>query len=469
MTRPFDSGRPVLTTAQVEQLMRRIISMTSADTAMIMVTHTARAVTRLANDHVRSTEDVDELVINIYTQFGNRIGVLIQSNQLSDTSLRALVQRCEAVARAQMGSRERLVHQTQVQDTYLPVALWHEPTVEAMHKGCTPAAQTIVDGVTSAGLRAAGFIGLMARAEGVLTKEGIISVSEETDCEVTVTARGQDGKSSGWDGQAARNWSAIDVGNITARAVRMAQMSQGAQAVEPGRRTAILGPAAVAQIARWFTYQFSAYSTDRGATGFSKTKGSGNKLGQRVFDPRVMMLSNPADADGGYPSYFATGYAAPSMTWVDGGVLKNLAYDPGYAMGKGKAYADLPWSIRIGGGDSSIEAMIAKCPDGIYVNRFSSVEMLDMRSGMTTGFTRDGCFLIRNNKIDRPVKNFRFLDSPFFFLNRLVALGPTARAPLGYTPPAPGESDTMSWPRRPIIVPPMMVQDFNFAALADAV
>jgi predicted Zn-dependent protease len=93
-----------------------------------------------------------------------------------------------------------------------------------------------------------------------------------------------------------------------------------------------------------------------------------------------------------------------------------------------------------------------------------------------SGVTRDGCFFVKNGKIDRPVKNFRFVDSPFFVLNKLVALGPSRRTTFGYAPPTPREHDVgahwgerFEWPRRPMVVPPMMVQDFNFSSLSDAV
>jgi predicted Zn-dependent protease len=114
--------------------------------------------------------------------------------------------------------------------------------------------------------------------------------------------------------------------------------------------------------------------------------------------------------------------------------------------------------------------MISQCEEGIFVNRFSGVELLAHKTGTMTGVTRDGCFLVKHGKIDRPVKNFRFLDSPFFMLNKIMALGKTKRAAFGYTPPSQAERSSMpEWPRPPIIVPPMMVRDFNFNALADAI
>jgi predicted Zn-dependent protease len=114
--------------------------------------------------------------------------------------------------------------------------------------------------------------------------------------------------------------------------------------------------------------------------------------------------------------------------------------------------------------------MIANCSEGIYVNRLSNVEQLDPQSGLQTGVTRDGCFLIKDGRIDRPVKNFRFVDSPMYFLNRLVAIGAPQRVALGFMQRSPSEPDYVSqWPRRPMIVPPLMVDDFNFTMLSDAV
>jgi predicted Zn-dependent protease len=87
--------------------------------------------------------------------------------------------------------------------------------------------------------------------------------------------------------------------------------------------------------------------------------------------------------------------------------------------------------------------------------------------------TRDGCFYIKNGKIEKSVKNFRILESPHFALNKLLALGPTGRTAFGYAPNAWLSHDIwnvgMDWPRRPMIVPPIMVRDFNFSALADSV
>jgi predicted Zn-dependent protease len=121
------------------------------------------------------------------------------------------------------------------------------------------------------------------------------------------------------------------------------------------------------------------------------------------------------------------------------------------------------------GGETSVAQMIAQCKEGVFVNRVSDVDMIDVYTCLLTGATHGGCFLVKDGKISKPIKNFRFLESPFFFLNRIEALGQPERAAFGYTPTATYGDGDGTWPRQPVIVPPMMVRDFNFSALCDAV
>jgi predicted Zn-dependent protease len=330
----------------------------------------------------------------------------------------------------------------------------------------------LIERVERNGLRAAGCVALMAKSEAFVKKEnGISFFHEETDSEVTVTARGIKDKSSGWGGQAARDWDRINVNAVADHAVKIAKLSANPVALEPGRRTAILSSAAVAQLLSFFSGQFDAGLTAQGGTGFSK-KPTGTRYGQRVFDPRISMRSDPNDPDGGFRPWWLWGYAGPAITYIENGKLVALRWDEGSGVQQHKQYSVAPESIRVSGGETSIEQMIAQCDEGVYVNRLSGMSNADGRTGLVTGVTRDGCFYIKNGKIEKSVKNFRILESPHFVFNKLLAIGPTQRAAIGYAPTAmPNDVWNVytDWPRTPMIVPPMMVSDFNFAALADAI
>src|SRR5205814_436402 len=129
-------------------------------------------------------------------------------------------------------------------DTFAPVMLWHNDTIRAMGTTRGTVIPELLTTVTRAQLNAAGFLGLMARSEAMMSKEGMHVFSEETDSELTITARSSDGTNSGWGGQAARNWSTIRPSDVVAHAIDIARQGRHPVAVEPGRCTAILSPAA---------------------------------------------------------------------------------------------------------------------------------------------------------------------------------------------------------------------------------
>jgi len=117
------------------------------------------------------------------------------------------------------------------------------------------------------------------------------------------------------------------------------------------------------------------------------------------------------------------------------------------------------------GGTDTIEDMIASCKEAIYVNRFAQIGHVgdDPTSGMLTGITSGACLLIRKGKIEKSIRPLRFVASPWFFLNNVEAIGSTKRTAFGYAPWA-GQ-----WPIAPTIVPPLLIREFNFTALADAI
>jgi predicted Zn-dependent protease len=195
---------------------------------------------------------------------------------------------------------------------------------------------------------------------------------------------------------------------------------------------------------------------------------SGHKLYDKLMDERINLLSDPNDPDGGYLPFDDFGYPRVAMSWLERGRFMNLAYAARGAASQGVTPGNT-WceSLRLAPVANTplltVEEMIGNCKEGIYVNRVADISIVHPKSGLMTGVTQGGCFLVRNGKIDKAVKDFRFLDSAYFFLNKLDAIGRAERAPFGY---APWHGD---WPIAPTIVPPVMVHDFNFSGLADSV
>jgi predicted Zn-dependent protease len=98
-----------------------------------------------------------------------------------------------------------------------------------------------------------------------------------------------------------------------------------------------------------------------------------------------------------------------------------------------------------------VEQLVAECERGILVTHFFYIRSLDARTVTLTGLTRDGLFLVENGKVSRPIKNFRWNDSPLLMLSRLEEIGRAERTSAGQ------------------VMPALRVRDFNFASTSDAV
>ena len=110
------------------------------------------------------------------------------------------------------------------------------------------------------------------------------------------------------------------------------------------------------------------------------------------------------------------------------------------------------------GGDATTEQMIASTARGILVTRLWYLRQVDPRTVLYTGLTRDGTFLIENGKITKPVKNFRWNETPVKMLRIIEAMGKSRRV-------ITSEQDLGS----SLYFPPLKVTDFTFASLSDAV
>jgi predicted Zn-dependent protease len=487
----------VMEREQILAVGRRLLEVVSGRTFGVSIEHAVHSLTYVANGTVRTTDDGNTVWITFKSEFGSGLPVEIKLNQLTDATLPQVVAQIEAMAPHHSrpyvtvpDARDDPQYFTYNAREFPSVSLWHDTTIRAMGSARAEVIPRLVTQTRASQLVGAATVGLSARSVLYLYKQGLTAFANETDAEVTVTARTPDGSASGWSGQANRDWTKLAPDAITAAAIDLAVRSRQRVAIEPGRRTAILGPQAVAQLVAQMAEAFdSEKALIKGNIGTPLTLlnyepgGRHTKLGLRVFDPRLMMVSDPADPLGGFPPFFEVGsiernvwgFPTPSVTWVDRGVLTHLAYDVITGVSSRLTPCNIPESVRLttvpGTTTATIAEMIANCQEGIYVNRFSDVKLIDLKTGMMTGTTRDGCFLVKHGKIHKPAKNFRFTDSPFFAFNKVEMIGAPERVALGYTPPPypPGFWDRPRWPRLPIIVPPMMIQDFNFTALSDAI
>lgn len=444
-----------LSRAEAETLARRVLSFAKADETRVSIASGSRGNTRFAENQVSTAGDNFNTTIVVRSVFGRRAGTAT-TNRLDDAALRTVVENAERIA--QLAPEDPEYMPELGPQTYAESVGWNDSTANLDPEGRAAAVAAITGPVAAAGAVATGYLETRAGSVAIANSRGLFAYARETDAALTTTVRTTDGTGSGWAGAAHTDWSRIDPAELGARALMKARRSTNAVAVEPGRYTVVLEPTAVGNLVQLIAFALDARSADEGRSFFSRP-GGGTKIGMKVVDERVTLVSDPFDADAAGNTFTGEGLPVQRNVWIENGVVKNLSYDRFWAQRQNRPATPGGGSLRMSGGESTLEEMIASTERGILVTRFWYIRPVDPRTILYTGLTRDGTFLIENGKITNAVKNLRYNESPIFMLNNIEAMGRPVRV-------SASESGSAG---SAVVVPPLKVRDFNFTSLSDAI
>ena len=445
----------ILTRAEAQEIAQRVLRNSPAEETRVSINSAARADTRFALNQVTTSGENQDTQVTITAYSGNR-AASVNTNRLDEASLAAAAKQAYEIAKLVPPNPERMPELGA--QTY-PASLERSITLPSPTERA--AASKIVTELARANeLIATGFIECRAGATALANSKGLFAYDSSSSVTMTTTVRSPDGTGSGWACTDGNTFSDLDPARVAATAVQKAKDSRSPVAIEPGRYTTILEPTAVGNLVQLIAGAMQARSADEGRSFFSK-QGGGNKIGLKVVDERVTLLTDPADSPSTSGGYDGDGMPLEKITWIENGVVKNLNYDRFWAQKQGvqPTRSGGRSALRMLGGTTSVADMIKSTERGILVTRFWYIRGVDPRTILYTGLTRDGTFLIENGKVTRPIKNFRFNESPIFFLNNLEAMGPTIRINASENLGAGGA----------VYMPPIKVRDFTFSSLSDAV
>jgi predicted Zn-dependent protease len=436
-------------------LTTRVLSWATGPTTVVSVESTGDGMSRLAHSEITTGRDAFTTQVTVRCTIDGRSGQ-VDTTRTDDAGLRMAVSQAEAMAR--QGPKRGVLHLVPVGGTYATPTLWYDRTGSVELGARADVARSVAARVGAAGLVGAGGLSVSATAQAVTNSAGLFVYAHGTDVRLSVSARAKDAAGSGWAGAEAFDWGTLDAAAVADMAIDRCQRSLNPVAIEPGRYTAILEPDAYGEmIYDMMLLHMGLRGAESGTTAFAK-KGGGTKLGLQVFDRRLSVVSDPVDPDGPFFPFNYDGFPRPRTTWIDHGVLKTLSVGADYAEEKHlPGVIDNPVSCRLlaDGPSSTVAEMIATTQRGVYVTRAGGLTFANFRTLLFTGVTRDGFWLIENGKITKPIKNFRFTESPFFFLNNLEQVGTPRLVPV---------SEGAEF-----VLPPVKVRDFNFTSLADGI
>ncbi|MEK6572430.1 MAG: metallopeptidase TldD-related protein, partial [Bacteroidota bacterium] len=295
-----------------------------------------------------------------------------------------------------------------------------------------------------------------ATFSALANSKGLFGYHKSTRATYSSTARTKDGTGSGWVGRGYNKVSKIDALSYYGIAADKAIRSANPRPLEPGVYEAVLEPSATADILSSFSFSLDARNADEGRSFFAK-KGGGTKLGEKLFDEKVTIYSDPIDEEVPGNPFGAGGLPQRKVAWVENGVLKNLTYSRFWAQKQGKEPVPPPSNLLIKGGDETFEDLVKSVKRGVLVSTIWYIRSLDPQTMLLTGLTRDGNFYIENGEIKYPVKNFRWNESPAFVLSNVVGMTKSMRV-MGK------ESSSAN-----VSAPAMLVKEFHFSSVSDAV
>ena len=445
-----------LTRQQARDLCDRVLSRSTAEGCQVNVTSGADGNTRFAANQISTSGDASNAVVTITSRVGRRQAA-VSTNLFDDDGLGRAVAASERLARLAPEDPEQMP--LLGPQSYETVAATFPATERLDAAARADAIRVAADACEAAGLTGAGFLQRVAGAGAIANSAGLFAYHPSAEAAYTLTVRTPDGDGSGWAGTAHNDWDRMTpAGKLAERAMAKARGSREPVSLEPGKYTVVLEPTAVGNLLGLMRFAMSARSADEGRSFFSK-RGGGTKLGDRVVDERITILSDPADRDLLESPFNGEGLPVRRTLWIENGVARNLSYDRYWADKQGVAPVPFGGGIKLVGGTASQDELIAQVRRGLLVTRFWYIRPVDQRSLLFTGLTRDGLFLIEDGRLTRAVRNFRFNESPVVMLNNLEAMGRAERV-------AASESGGVGGS---VVVPPLLVREFTFTSISEAV
>ena len=382
----------------------------------------------------------------VQSSFGKKSGTAT-IDEFDDASLEKVVRRAEELAQLSPENPEFM--EPLGPQEYDESITYSESTANITPEYRAEVANSSIVPAAAKDVTAAGFLNDSAGFSAMINSKGLFAYNQSTDVDFTVTMRTNDGTGSGWITRDFNDVDKFDAEEAAKTAIDKAVLSREAKAIEPGKYTVILEPAASADLLRNMFRSLNARSADEGRSFMSAPEGK-NKIGEKIVDERVNIYSDPLHPEVPTATWNGEGQPIKKTSWIENGVVKNLAYDRFWAKEKGVEPVPFPSNAIMAGGDASLEDLIKSTKKGILVTRLWYIRSVDPQTLLYTGLTRDGTFYIENGEIKYPVKNFRFNESPIIMLNNLETLGKQVRI-------------------NGNLIPYMKVRDFTFTSLSDAV
>lgn len=444
MTRSSSGSTTTLTSRDEFRVLTDLVLKHSKAEHTFLALHDGNAgTTRFANNQVIQNVNIRRVSLSITVANGQQHGTA-GTTDLTAGEVRDTVTRAEAIARVSPPDPEYLAPVPPQHYSTFPT--WRTETASSGPTRRLAEARTAIAVCRSEELTAAGIVATSDCVVGASANSGVFAYEPRTEARFSLTAIASG--STGWASALNRSVDRLQVPLRVQTAIAKAKRSANPKELPAGRYTVILEPAAVAGLVSRVIWMLDAKAYD---TGTSPVTG---KLGTALIDSRLTLQNNPEHPDGFGQGFTGEGLPCQACTWIDHGVLTQLAYDRFTAKQHGIdpiPTIEAPRLTGEGPAGSEIDDLISTTERGILVTNFWYIRTVNPTDLTLTGMTRDGTFLIEEGEIVSAVKNFRFHESPLRAFNQVE----------NFTTPLEGWSVETG----KMLVPAMRIRDFHFSSV----
>jgi predicted Zn-dependent protease len=445
----------LLSEKESKNICDKLLSLTRADDAEVSIFSDDYSHLRFAANNFTTNGRREDASASVTVWIDKKRGSASASD-LEDSSLKAAVAQAEELARIAPVDKEYLP--TLGPQKYKPSSGFVETTMNLSVSSRAKAIDHIIRACEKDGVIGAGFHHANGSASAFATKNGNFHYHRTSLASLSVTARTPDGGSSGYFLRNHFDINKLDAERIGREAVKKALTSRSPQLMEPGVYPVILEAQAADDL---IGLGFDARSADEGRSPYSAPDGK-TKVGEKILDERLSFYSDPWHPELPGSPVAQGGIPAEKIYFVRNGVLGTLSYSRFWAKEKGKEPTPGPVNsiLESSAPPASLDDMIKSMDRGLLVSRFWYIRMVDPKTALFTGLTRDGVWYIEHGKIQHPVKNFRFNQSVLELLapGNVQMIGRSERV-----------SNSESQGRSASLTPAIKVKAFHFTSQSEAV
>jgi predicted Zn-dependent protease len=396
--------------SRLSAIAERLLAMVDGDAdAEVTVTDATDALTRFANSYIHQNVAEEGTRVNLRVAVEGRVA-FSTTDRTDDESLRRLATQTMEAARLQPVDPDwpGLSEPHEVP----PLDHWDEATAQASPDDRARLVKAFVD--AGRGFEAAGYCQTTAIAIHYANSLG--QQGEDRSTSAILDGIHRDGTVAGSGHAESVRLADLEGEAVGALAARRAKASLGAVDVKAGDYEVVLAPECLGTITMFLGfYGFNAKSHNEGQ--------SFAKLGEQQFDPAYQLTDDATNPEALRIGFDSEGSRKRRIVLVEGGVTRSLVHDrrtavkvgtetTGHALNFfGGYFGPVPVDLFVAPGDRTEDELISQVDQGLYVATFNYCRVLDPKTMVVTGLTRNGTFIIENGKITTPVTNLRFTQS----------------------------------------------------------